>query len=134
MTESVNFVSKTYKCIFDLTLPVLVSSQIFRRNQHLYTVEQNDAEELVARAARKIEQLLRKRSAALEVRLIPLRRAESQKTTLLYLLPKDFFGFVCVYGICVMAFKILRLRSTKHSRMNKGEYFINSAQTCATSA
>ncbi|CAG5958109.1 unnamed protein product, partial [Menidia menidia] len=33
---------------------------------HLYTVEQNDAEELVARAARNIEQLLRKRSAALE--------------------------------------------------------------------
>ncbi|XP_056273406.1 voltage-dependent calcium channel subunit alpha-2/delta-1 isoform X3 [Pseudoliparis swirei] len=41
-------------------------TQIFLRNQHLYTVEQNDAEELVARAARKIEQLLRKRSAALE--------------------------------------------------------------------
>ncbi|TNN86237.1 Voltage-dependent calcium channel subunit alpha-2/delta-1 [Liparis tanakae] len=42
-------------------------TQIFLRNQHLYTVEQNDAEELVARAARKIEQLLRKRSAALEI-------------------------------------------------------------------
>ncbi|XP_024912209.1 voltage-dependent calcium channel subunit alpha-2/delta-1 [Cynoglossus semilaevis] len=41
-------------------------TQIFVRNQHLYTVEQNDAEELVARAARKIEQLLRKRSAALK--------------------------------------------------------------------
>ncbi|TWW76408.1 Voltage-dependent calcium channel subunit alpha-2/delta-1, partial [Takifugu flavidus] len=41
-------------------------TQIFRRNQDLYTVEQNDAEELVARAARNIEQLLRKRSAALE--------------------------------------------------------------------
>ncbi|KAM8892815.1 voltage-dependent calcium channel subunit alpha-2/delta-1 isoform 1-T1 [Spinachia spinachia] len=41
-------------------------TQIFLKNQHLYTVEQNDAEELVARAARKIEQLLRKRSAALE--------------------------------------------------------------------
>uniref|UniRef100_A0A669BEP4 Calcium voltage-gated channel auxiliary subunit alpha2delta 1 n=1 Tax=Oreochromis niloticus TaxID=8128 RepID=A0A669BEP4_ORENI len=41
-------------------------TQIFLRNQHLYTVEQNDAEELVARAARNIEQLLRKRSAALE--------------------------------------------------------------------
>ncbi|XP_027855132.1 voltage-dependent calcium channel subunit alpha-2/delta-1 isoform X4 [Xiphophorus couchianus] len=40
--------------------------QIFLKNQHLYTVEQNDAEELVARAARNIEQLLRKRSAALE--------------------------------------------------------------------
>nr|XP_057931058.1 voltage-dependent calcium channel subunit alpha-2/delta-1 isoform X2 [Doryrhamphus excisus] len=41
-------------------------TQIFLRNKHLYTVEQNDAEELVARAARNIEQLLRKRSAALE--------------------------------------------------------------------
>ncbi|XP_076588532.1 voltage-dependent calcium channel subunit alpha-2/delta-1 [Chaetodon auriga] len=41
-------------------------TQIFQRNQHLYSVEQNDAEELVARAATKIEQLLRKRSAALE--------------------------------------------------------------------
>ncbi|XP_038562412.1 voltage-dependent calcium channel subunit alpha-2/delta-1 isoform X2 [Micropterus salmoides] len=41
-------------------------TQIFLRNQHLYSVEQNDAEELVARAATKIEQLLRKRSAALE--------------------------------------------------------------------
>ncbi|XP_039664116.1 voltage-dependent calcium channel subunit alpha-2/delta-1, partial [Perca fluviatilis] len=38
----------------------------FLKNQHLYSVEQNDAEELVARAATKIEQLLRKRSAALE--------------------------------------------------------------------
>ncbi|XP_063768335.1 voltage-dependent calcium channel subunit alpha-2/delta-1 isoform X1 [Eleginops maclovinus] len=41
-------------------------TEIFLQNQHLYTVEQNDAEELVARAATKIEQLLRKRSAALE--------------------------------------------------------------------
>ncbi|XP_031149303.1 voltage-dependent calcium channel subunit alpha-2/delta-1 isoform X2 [Sander lucioperca] len=41
-------------------------TQIFLKNQHLYSVEQNDAEELVARAATKIEQLLRKRSAALE--------------------------------------------------------------------
>ncbi|XP_075997925.1 voltage-dependent calcium channel subunit alpha-2/delta-1 [Genypterus blacodes] len=41
-------------------------TQIFLRNQNLYTVEQNDAEELVARAAMNIEQLLRKRSAALE--------------------------------------------------------------------
>ncbi|KAF0041191.1 hypothetical protein F2P81_007089 [Scophthalmus maximus] len=41
-------------------------TQIFLRNQHLYSVEQNDAEELVARAARNIEQLLRKRSAALK--------------------------------------------------------------------
>uniref|UniRef100_A0A673AWM1 Calcium voltage-gated channel auxiliary subunit alpha2delta 1 n=1 Tax=Sphaeramia orbicularis TaxID=375764 RepID=A0A673AWM1_9TELE len=41
-------------------------TQIFRRNRQLYTVEQNDAEELVARAALNIEQLLRKRSAALE--------------------------------------------------------------------
>uniref|UniRef100_A0AAQ5XQV4 VWFA domain-containing protein n=1 Tax=Amphiprion ocellaris TaxID=80972 RepID=A0AAQ5XQV4_AMPOC len=41
-------------------------TQIFERNMHLYTVEQNDAEELVARAARNIEQLLRKRSAALK--------------------------------------------------------------------
>ncbi|XP_010780647.1 voltage-dependent calcium channel subunit alpha-2/delta-1-like [Notothenia coriiceps] len=43
-------------------------TEIFLQNQHLYTVEQNDAEELVARAATKIEQLLRKRSAALEQR------------------------------------------------------------------
>uniref|UniRef100_A0A8C7XT52 Calcium voltage-gated channel auxiliary subunit alpha2delta 1 n=1 Tax=Oryzias sinensis TaxID=183150 RepID=A0A8C7XT52_9TELE len=48
--------------VFSQTLFV----QIYRRNQHLYSVEQNDAEELVARAARNIEQLLRKRSAALE--------------------------------------------------------------------
>ncbi|KAM9375801.1 voltage-dependent calcium channel subunit alpha-2/delta-1 [Pholidichthys leucotaenia] len=41
-------------------------TQLFLRNQYLYTVEQNDAEELVARAARNIEQLLRKRSAALK--------------------------------------------------------------------
>ncbi|XP_071376072.1 voltage-dependent calcium channel subunit alpha-2/delta-1 [Centroberyx affinis] len=41
-------------------------TQIFLRNRNLYTVEPNDAEELVARAARNIEQLLRKRSAALE--------------------------------------------------------------------
>uniref|UniRef100_A0A3Q0T4U4 Calcium voltage-gated channel auxiliary subunit alpha2delta 1 n=1 Tax=Amphilophus citrinellus TaxID=61819 RepID=A0A3Q0T4U4_AMPCI len=41
-------------------------TQIFLKNQNLYTVEQNDAEELVARAARNIEQLLHKRSAALE--------------------------------------------------------------------
>uniref|UniRef100_A0A3B5AGV2 Calcium voltage-gated channel auxiliary subunit alpha2delta 1 n=1 Tax=Stegastes partitus TaxID=144197 RepID=A0A3B5AGV2_9TELE len=41
-------------------------TEIFQRNSHLYTVEQNDAEELVARAARNIEQLLRKRSAALK--------------------------------------------------------------------
>ncbi|XP_077371840.1 voltage-dependent calcium channel subunit alpha-2/delta-1 [Festucalex cinctus] len=41
-------------------------TQIFLRNKHLYSVEQNDAEELVARAARNIEQLLRKRSTALE--------------------------------------------------------------------
>ncbi|KAM4618751.1 voltage-dependent calcium channel subunit alpha-2/delta-1 [Polymixia lowei] len=41
-------------------------TQIFLENQNLYTVEPNDAEELVARAARNIEQLLRKRSTALE--------------------------------------------------------------------
>ncbi|XP_051916196.1 voltage-dependent calcium channel subunit alpha-2/delta-1 isoform X2 [Hippocampus zosterae] len=41
-------------------------TQIFLRNKNLYSVEQNDAEELVARAARNIEQLLRKRSTALE--------------------------------------------------------------------
>ncbi|XP_077453515.1 voltage-dependent calcium channel subunit alpha-2/delta-1 isoform X2 [Stigmatopora argus] len=41
-------------------------TQIFQRNKHLYSVEQNDAEELVARAARNIEQLLRKRSTALK--------------------------------------------------------------------
>uniref|UniRef100_A0A3Q2DIW4 VWFA domain-containing protein n=1 Tax=Cyprinodon variegatus TaxID=28743 RepID=A0A3Q2DIW4_CYPVA len=44
-------------------------TEIFLRNRNLYTVEQNDAEELVARAARNIEQLLQKRSAALEVGL-----------------------------------------------------------------
>uniref|UniRef100_A0A4W6DH13 Calcium voltage-gated channel auxiliary subunit alpha2delta 1 n=1 Tax=Lates calcarifer TaxID=8187 RepID=A0A4W6DH13_LATCA len=57
-------------------------TQIFLRNQHLYTVEQNDAEELVARAARNIEQLLRKRSAALKVRLIPLRGNNCQFVSL----------------------------------------------------
>ncbi|XP_067091388.1 LOW QUALITY PROTEIN: voltage-dependent calcium channel subunit alpha-2/delta-1 [Osmerus mordax] len=41
-------------------------TQIFLDNQSLYSVEPNDAEELVARAARNIEQLLLKRSAALE--------------------------------------------------------------------
>uniref|UniRef100_A0A8C7RFZ2 Calcium voltage-gated channel auxiliary subunit alpha2delta 1 n=1 Tax=Oncorhynchus mykiss TaxID=8022 RepID=A0A8C7RFZ2_ONCMY len=41
-------------------------TQIFLDNQNLYTVESNDAEELVARAARNIEQLLLKRAAALE--------------------------------------------------------------------
>ncbi|XP_028305513.1 voltage-dependent calcium channel subunit alpha-2/delta-1 isoform X2 [Gouania willdenowi] len=41
-------------------------TQIFLRHNHLYTVEPNDAEELVARASRNIEQLLRKRSAALK--------------------------------------------------------------------
>ncbi|XP_072290552.1 voltage-dependent calcium channel subunit alpha-2/delta-1-like [Eucyclogobius newberryi] len=41
-------------------------TQIFLRNQHLYTIEQNDADKLVDRAAWNIEQLLRKRSAALE--------------------------------------------------------------------
>ena len=46
--------------------------QIFLANQNLYTVEQNDAEELVARAARNIEQLLGKRSTALEVGAHPL--------------------------------------------------------------
>uniref|UniRef100_A0A4W5RA71 VWFA domain-containing protein n=1 Tax=Hucho hucho TaxID=62062 RepID=A0A4W5RA71_9TELE len=43
-------------------------TQIFLDNQNLYTVESNAAEELVARAARNIEQLLLKRAAALEVR------------------------------------------------------------------
>ncbi|XP_038872830.1 voltage-dependent calcium channel subunit alpha-2/delta-1-like [Salvelinus namaycush] len=41
-------------------------TQIFLDNQNLFTVESNDAEELVARAARNIEQLLLKRAAALE--------------------------------------------------------------------
>ncbi|XP_052321802.1 voltage-dependent calcium channel subunit alpha-2/delta-1-like isoform X1 [Oncorhynchus keta] len=41
-------------------------TQIFLDNQNLYTVESNDAEELVAGAARNIEQLLLKRAAALE--------------------------------------------------------------------
>lgn len=41
-------------------------------------MEQNDAEELVARAATKIEQLLRKRSAALEVRLTPLTATDCE--------------------------------------------------------
>uniref|UniRef100_A0A8C6P1Z4 Calcium voltage-gated channel auxiliary subunit alpha2delta 1 n=1 Tax=Nothobranchius furzeri TaxID=105023 RepID=A0A8C6P1Z4_NOTFU len=52
--------------------------KIFLRNQHLYTVEQNDADKLVARAARNIEQLLRKRSAALEVRLTAFSRTSCQ--------------------------------------------------------
>lgn len=47
-------------------------------------MEQNDAEELVARAARKIEQLLRKRSAALEVRLTPLTVTKCQFEILHY--------------------------------------------------
>uniref|UniRef100_A0AAV2KTB5 Uncharacterized protein n=1 Tax=Knipowitschia caucasica TaxID=637954 RepID=A0AAV2KTB5_KNICA len=41
--------------------------EIFNRNKGLYTIEQNDADKLVDRAAWNIEQLLRKRSAALEV-------------------------------------------------------------------
>uniref|UniRef100_A0A8C6WHM4 Calcium voltage-gated channel auxiliary subunit alpha2delta 1 n=1 Tax=Neogobius melanostomus TaxID=47308 RepID=A0A8C6WHM4_9GOBI len=41
-------------------------TEIFLRNRHLYTVEQNDADKLVDRAAWNIEQLLRKRSLALE--------------------------------------------------------------------
>uniref|UniRef100_A0A6Q2X4U9 VWFA domain-containing protein n=1 Tax=Esox lucius TaxID=8010 RepID=A0A6Q2X4U9_ESOLU len=41
-------------------------SQIFLANQNLYTVQSNDAEELVDRAARNIEQLLLKRAAALK--------------------------------------------------------------------
>uniref|UniRef100_A0A3B4FK24 VWFA domain-containing protein n=1 Tax=Pundamilia nyererei TaxID=303518 RepID=A0A3B4FK24_9CICH len=53
-------------------------TQIFLSNQHLYTVEQNDAEELVARAARNIEQLLHKRSAALEVKFTPLKGTNCQ--------------------------------------------------------
>ena len=48
-------------------LPLVPSFKIFLDNQSLYSVEPNDAEELVARAARNIEQLLLKRSAALEV-------------------------------------------------------------------
>jgi len=68
-----------YDCVHCL---VSSSLQIFLRNQHLYTVEQNDAEELVARAARNIEQLLRKRSAALEVRLFPLRGTSCQFASL----------------------------------------------------
>ncbi|KAM3870678.1 voltage-dependent calcium channel subunit alpha-2/delta-1 [Diretmus argenteus] len=43
-----------------------ILTQIFLENRNLYSVEPNDAEELVARAARNIEQLLRKRSATLE--------------------------------------------------------------------
>uniref|UniRef100_A0A8C6P2Y2 Calcium voltage-gated channel auxiliary subunit alpha2delta 1 n=1 Tax=Nothobranchius furzeri TaxID=105023 RepID=A0A8C6P2Y2_NOTFU len=56
-----------FKLFLQLTASeALTHTQIFLRNQHLYTVEQNDADKLVARAARNIEQLLRKRSAALE--------------------------------------------------------------------
>lgn len=75
-TNKKNLTSSLYKivkCMCDHKPSLPISLQIFLRNQHLYSVEQNDAEELVARAARNIEQLLRKRSAALKVRLIPLR-------------------------------------------------------------
>ncbi|KAM6960583.1 voltage-dependent calcium channel subunit alpha-2/delta-1 [Aplochiton taeniatus] len=41
-------------------------TEIFLQHQNLYTVESNDAEELVDRAARNIEQLLHKRADALE--------------------------------------------------------------------
>lgn len=87
-------------------------------------MEQNDAEELVARAARKIEQLLRKRSAALEVRLIPLRRAESRQTKSSICFLKTFLDLNVFMGsaICVIAFKILRLRSLKHDRMDEGSF------------
>lgn len=99
-------------------------------------MEQNDAEELVARAARKIEQLLRKRSGALEVRLIPLRRAASRQTKSSIRFLKTFRDFYMFMGsaICAIAFKILRRRSMTQERMDEGEFFINSAQTCATSS
>ncbi|XP_013765488.1 voltage-dependent calcium channel subunit alpha-2/delta-1, partial [Pundamilia nyererei] len=65
-------------------------TQIFLSNQHLYTVEQNDAEELVARAARNIEQLLHKRSAALEVKFTPLKGTNSSKK-----------HFLCFFVTCL---------------------------------
>lgn len=70
-------------------------------------MEQNDAEELVARAARKIEQLLRKRSAALEVRLIPLRGASSRemKSSICFLRTSEIRICLCsmgVYRMCDM--------------------------------
>lgn len=67
-----------FPCVIDC-FPII---QIFLRNQHLYTVEQNDADKLVARAARNIEQLLRKRSAALEVRLASVRETNCQFASL----------------------------------------------------
>lgn len=102
-------------------------------------MEQNDAEELVARAARKIEQLLRKRSAALEVRLIPLRGASSRET-------KSSVCFLRTFEIriCLCSMGVYRMRDVCESFSNppdetwedeeehKGEFFINSAQTCTT--
>ncbi|CAB1423127.1 unnamed protein product [Pleuronectes platessa] len=64
--EWVDQMQKELVTLADTATGGMSLTQIFRRNQHLYSVEQNDAEELVARAARNIEQLLRKRSAALK--------------------------------------------------------------------
>uniref|UniRef100_A0A671YD96 Calcium voltage-gated channel auxiliary subunit alpha2delta 1 n=1 Tax=Sparus aurata TaxID=8175 RepID=A0A671YD96_SPAAU len=65
-------------------------TQIFERNQHLFTVEQNDAEELVDRAATKIEQLLLKRAAALEVRQLHRTVINHGKRTFPSLIRPDF--------------------------------------------
>uniref|UniRef100_A0A1A8F933 Calcium channel, voltage-dependent, alpha 2/delta subunit 1 n=1 Tax=Nothobranchius korthausae TaxID=1143690 RepID=A0A1A8F933_9TELE len=64
--EWVDQMQKELVTLADMATAGRSLTQIFLRNQHLYTVEQNDADKLVARAARNIEQLLRKRSAALE--------------------------------------------------------------------
>ncbi|XP_060932278.1 voltage-dependent calcium channel subunit alpha-2/delta-1 [Limanda limanda] len=64
--EWVDQMQKELVTLADTATGGMSLTQIFLRNQHLYSVEQNDAEELVARAARNIEQLLRKRSAALK--------------------------------------------------------------------
>ncbi|XP_057693711.1 voltage-dependent calcium channel subunit alpha-2/delta-1 isoform X2 [Corythoichthys intestinalis] len=64
--EWVDQMQKELVTLADTATAGMSLTQIFQRNNHLYSVEQNDAEELVARAARNIEQLLRKRSTALE--------------------------------------------------------------------
>lgn len=73
----------------------------------MYTVEQNDAEELVARAARNIEQLLRKRSAALEVRLNPLTVGNPSPPSASLRLFRMFPCSMGVYGIRDRVFKSL---------------------------
>ncbi|XP_068595706.1 voltage-dependent calcium channel subunit alpha-2/delta-1 [Brachionichthys hirsutus] len=64
--EWVDQMQKELVTLADVATAQKSLTEIFQQSQHLYTVEQNDAEELVARAATKIEQLLLKRAAALE--------------------------------------------------------------------